>query len=194
MNQLRISTILKACLALTVAFVGLGFAQSASADQLINWTVNANFTYNSQSNTETGSFTYDVTTNTITTWDIVVAGTNTLADFTYTPGDSTQYTVYESFTSNPSYVNFNDSSSPYDYLDLDIAGALTSPATLNLNAGSNGATVYSSIVCRGCGLLNTNDTNTVTGTLVPEPGSLSLLVCGLLGLGMLFAKRRVVLN
>ncbi|HUK29732.1 MAG TPA: PEP-CTERM sorting domain-containing protein [Candidatus Acidoferrum sp.] len=167
----------------------------AKADVITVWTINANFTYNSTSNTETGSFTYDATTGQITTWNITVAGTNTLADNNYTPSDSFLTTNFFPTTS-PAYVSFYDNSGPGngDYLDLDIASALNGTGgTFNLLAGNNGANYQSTIVCNGCGILNTNDTNTVTGAVVgaPEPGTLGLMGTGLMSLiGIAVLRRR----
>jgi hypothetical protein len=70
-------------LALAVLFVG--FATCASADTV--WNVDATFSYNSVSNSATGTFQLDPSLN-LVTWDITVAGSDTQSNNLYTPGDS----------------------------------------------------------------------------------------------------------
>src|SRR5579863_9138220 len=70
---------------LTLAGLVVGFGAFASADTI--WNLDATFSYNSLSNTATGTFELDPGLN-LVAYDVTVAGTNALADNEYTPGDS----------------------------------------------------------------------------------------------------------
>jgi hypothetical protein len=135
--------------------------------------VNASFSYNSHTNEATGSFTLDPSLH-LVTWDVVVTGTNTPADNTYTPGDS--IAIFPDLT----HLDFYDSGTG-QYLDLYLASPLSNNGgTINLLVGDRGADSNSTVACSGCGVL-------VSGTVsasnqaqsAPEPSSIALSITGL---------------
>jgi hypothetical protein len=165
---------------LAAAFLFAGFAVCASADT--TWVVDATFTYpsNGNTNTATGTFTLDPSLN-IVTWNIAVAGSNTLADNTYTPGDS--FLVLTTF--DTTHIDFYDVTTN-QYINLYLASPVSNAGgTINLLAGDSAADKNSTVVCNGCGVL---DEGTISTT--PEPLSLLLFGTGLVAI-MGIARRRL---
>jgi hypothetical protein len=161
---------------LAMMIVLAGFATFAAADTI--WNVNASFSYNDTANTATGTFELDPSLN-LVTWDVTVAGTNTLADNVYIPGDS--IAIFPDLT----HLDFYDGSTN-QYIDLYLASPLTNAGgTINLLYGDGGASNNSTVVCAGCGTLDSGTVSTVSAT-VPEPSSTSLLASVVGFLGLLF--------
>jgi len=156
------------------SLAGLALALSTHASANTIWNVNASFLYNSLTNQATGSFTLGPSLN-LVTWDLVITGTNTQADNTYTPGDSI------ALFPNLTHLDFYDSGTG-QYVDLYLASPLsTSGGTINLLAGDSGSDSNSTVVCGGCGILvsgNLSAANQGQST-VPEPSSIALSIAGL---------------
>lgn len=150
----------------------------ASADTI--WNLDATFSYNSLTNTATGTFQLDPSLN-LVTWDITVAGSNAAADNTYTPGDS--IAVFPDLT----HLDFYDGTTN-QYIDLFLQSPLTNAGgNISLLFGDGGADSNSTIVCAGCGTLVSG---TVGATETPEPSSIGILSgAGILGLALLHRKR-----
>jgi hypothetical protein len=177
---MNIGRSVKILLALVVAVLGPGL-MAAKADTV--WTLN-DVDFNRPgygTNAASGTITFNSTFTGLDAWDVTVTGTNTQANAVYENGTGGGY-----LDPSDTGVDLYDSGFA-QYLDLVFASALTN------SGGTVDLSVSGTLACPGCGTL-------VSGTLstdpvaTPEAGSLSLLACGLFGLGLLFVKRRVVLN
>src|ERR1700761_7176545 len=129
------------------ALAGLvaGFTSYAAADTV--WNLDATFNYNTLANTATGTFEIDPS-NDVVTWDITVGGTNVAADNVYTPGDSID--IFPDLT----HLDFYDRTTG-QYIDLYLQSPLTSAGgTIALLYGDGGASNNATIVCAGCGTLD----------------------------------------
>jgi hypothetical protein len=163
---------------LALAGLAAGFTTYAAADTI--WNLDARFSYNALANTATGTFELDPS-NDLVTWDITVSGTNVAADNVYTPGDSID--VFPDLT----HLDFYDGSTN-QYIDLYLQSPLTSAGgTIDLLYGDGGASSNSTIVCAGCGTL---ESGMVSTSVVPEPSSICLFgsLAGLLVLQLLRRK------
>jgi len=97
----------------------------------------------------------------------------------YTPGDSIG--IFPDLT----HLDFYDGSTN-QYIDLYLASPLTNAGgTINLLYGDGGASNNSTVVCAGCGTLDSGTVSTELAT-VPEPSSTSLLASVVGFLGLLF--------
>jgi len=155
-----------------------GFTTCAAADTV--WNLDATFSYNTFANTATGTFELDPS-NDLVTWDITVNGTNGPADNVYTPGDS--IAIFPDLT----HLDFYDGSTG-QYIDLYLQSPLTNAGgTIELLYGDGGETSNSTIVCAGCGTL---DSGLVSTFAIPEPSSICLLggAAGLLAFSLLRRK------
>lgn len=165
---------------LAAALFFAGFVTYASADT--TWTLDATFTYDGMTNTATGTFTVNSGLSAITSWDITVTGTNTLADDTYTsaPPDIVEFP-------DTTHIDFYDGNTN-QYIDLYLASPLSNAGgTINLLAGDDGETTNSTVVCAGCGVLD-------EGTLSSAPEPLSLLLFGTGLVAIMGIVRRKVSN
>ena len=160
-----------------------GFATYASADTI--WNVDATFSYDSLSNTATGTFELDPSLN-LVGWDITVDGSNAAADDEYTPGDS--IAIFPDLT----HLDFYDGSTN-QYINLYLDSPLTNAGgNITLLYGDGGATDNSTIVCAGCGTLVSGAVSTAA---TPEPSLIGLLSgAGILGLAFLRRSRMKLPN
>lgn len=156
-----------------------GLSAAAAADTI--WNIDATLQYNSYNNLATGSFTLDPSLN-IVTYNIVVSGTNTQANGTFTPSNS--------FPVNPNPTNFpfiNINTNPNRFLVLFLKRPVTNAGgTIPLLLGTGGLSVNSTIACPGCATLMSGY---ITTNSIPEPGSLALLGSGILAVAGLLRRR-----
>jgi len=154
-----------------------GLAPCAAADTI--WNLNAAFSYNALSNTATGTFELDPGLN-LVTWDITVTGSNVAGDDVYTAGDSID--VFPDLT----HLDFYDGGAN-QYINLYFQSALTTAGgTINLLYGNGGLDDNATIVCAGCGTL---DSGAVSTASTPEPSSIWLFGAGVLMLGLVWLRR-----
>jgi hypothetical protein len=195
-NKRRGETVKNAIKLLSIAGLLLAFSQCASADTI--WTLNdVNFDRPGLgTNTATGFFTVN-SALAITSWDIVISGTNTQADFDYTSSPSVGGA--ELLDGNAFAEFFDFSISPNVYLDLDLASPITNAGgTIDLLVGNPSAPPFlSTIACAGCGTLTSPGSivSSVPTFPTPEPSPVVLLGSGLLGLigvGVLSRRKRTV--
>jgi hypothetical protein len=169
-----------------LAFAALlvGFATCASADTTWNLN-NVNFVLNDYlgnpifDNAATGFFVVDGTGLSLSNWDITITGSNTQANYEYTPGNSGS--VFDPAI----HVDFFSLPFTGPYINLGLALPLSSGSPINLvdvpgNPGD---------ACAGCTLLISGYISS-TANPVPEPSSMVLLVsvAGILGTTVLRRK------
>jgi hypothetical protein len=152
----------------------------------VTWNL-SNVTF-SDSATASGSFDWNVDTNTLSNWNIAVTS-GALAAFTYTPGDSTAGSYFQvSGYQNELLFMVNGSTRQ---LRMTPVNALTNAGgtdPINLNTWGNGS---GSVECFNCGPYR----EIVSGSLVsaaaaPEPASMALLGFGFFSVSLFATKRR----
>ncbi len=116
----------------------------------------------------------------LVTWTVFVNGTNTQANNAFTPANS--IAIFPDTT----HLDFYDGVTG-QYVDFYLASPLTNAGgTIPLLYGDGGASGNSTIACSGCSTLVSGF---VTTNPIPEPGSMALLVSGILGVaGLLRCK------
>jgi hypothetical protein len=198
MGRLSINRSAKMLLVLAVALLGPGLV-AAKADVVTTEDFSGNF---ANGGTFTGSVTVDTPTGDTTpgTGQTITGGSVTVS------GEGANNGTY----SNPLYDGVEGAGVVYyfqagagytaTYIDLyfmknsSISGNSIC-TTANDSGPSCGSGDYFSQLRPYDGPGNSSEyVNISSATAAPEPGSLSLLACGLVGLGLLFAKRRALIN
>jgi len=164
-----------------LAALALMSVVSASADTV--WDVNASFTYDGLANAASGNFTLDPSLN-LVAWNITVSGTNLAADDIYSQTNSNDIPVFPDLT----HLDFYDAGTN-QYIDFYLSFPLSSAGgVIGLLEGDDGETTNSTIVCAGCGVLDSGSLSSESSA-VPEPKFGAFLVAGLVGLG--YITRRI---
>ena len=154
--------------------LGVVFSMFASANTI--WDVDAIFGSGSDANTVTGSFTTDSSFD-IFNYDIVVNGTNSWADTSYTDADSSVFLS----SSHDTIIFYETIVGPG--VELQLQSALPGGAGSPINVESGFA----------CGFFGGCTTTLKSGSIidapsVPEPSTVFLCIPAILGLA--FFRRR----
>ena len=162
---------------LLVVFLSIGISSQVQAVP-VTWTLNG-VTFD-DGQTATGYFNYDATTNVFDNYLISVTAGSGFPNFSYVDANS--------------FVG-NHSAGLVDFVRDDLVSyiRLSFLSSLTNAGGTVGiATGNSSWECSNCGTLRFIVAGSVTTTPVPEPGTVTLLSLGLLGLGMAARRRRSI--
>jgi hypothetical protein len=163
---------------LAVLTLGFVFSMFASANTI--WDVDAIFGTGSDANTVTGSFTTDSSFD-IVNYDIVVSGTNSWADTTYTDADSNVFLS----PSHDTIIFYETIIGPGVELQLQSALPSGSGSPIDVESGF------------ACGFLGGCTTTLKSGALtdapsaVPEPSTVILCIPAILVLAF-FGRRKAV--
>jgi hypothetical protein len=189
MIRSKIARSAKLVLAVTVALLGPGLI-AAKADPVVD----VSGTFDNGGGTFTGSFQVSGGT-TPATGEVIDANTGTIT-VTGGPAAGTYTDTYEGQDDGTLLYIFQDSSSgtpsSYPYIDLYFTGSdPLSEASMCTDASSSTSCPYGTSQLR----VNSDVYDGVeAAAATPEPGSLSLLAFGLVGLGLLYSKRRLIFN
>ena len=184
-------------LAMSILFLS-SLAPIASAGTLVWNLQNVNFQLGG---TAVGSFTFDTTLDSVTSWNITVSGTapiccpdGTPPDFPWADGTWTEFNSQGGFVGIvlPGFSNFfvefdtNSARDPYHqfYLRLPDGTSLGDPGTIPVTLGYS--VYYGSVEGVGATTLPGGSISTA-----PEPTSLMMLIAGGVGFGLLRWKHRL---
>jgi hypothetical protein len=189
MNMLKVSRSLKMFVALTVAFFGVGL-MSASADSFVSIVgqLGPGAGYSAFLIVDTSGGSTPATGETIVSGSVQIWGEGVGNDGTYSSTNDLLFNGEDPYNPYPSYLfavgSYND-----PYMDLYFSGDVpfseTSVCT-NINPCGYDITQFRPLC------FNNNNGLGANSPQVPEPSSLPLVACGMLGIGLFVRKQRLV--